>query len=79
MKKINNIKNESMKDEYNFDYSKAKTNRFAETVSEKVILYPIDEDVANVFQNPAEANNALRAIINAIPGKKRKRKLSKTS
>lgn len=72
MKKISNKINDGMKKEYDFDYSKAKTNRFAGTVKEKVILYPIDEDVANVFRNPVEANNALRAIIKAIPGKYKK-------
>ena len=69
MKKMSNKKNNSMKNEYDLDYSKAKPNRFAGIVKEKVILYPIDEDVAKVFQNPAEANKALRAIINAIPKK----------
>ncbi len=77
MKKISNEKNKNMKEEYNFDYSKAKRNRFADIVKEKVILYPIDEDVAKVFQNPTEANNALRAIINAIP--KTRKRLSKTN
>lgn len=67
-----------MKKEYNLDYSKAKPNRFAGTVKEKVILYPIDEDVAKVFRNPAEANKALRAIINAIPKKSSKKRISKT-
>ena len=66
-----------MKKVYDFDYSKAKANRFADTVKEKVILYPIDEDVANVFRNPVEANNALRAIIKAIPGKRTKKQLTK--
>ena len=76
MKKTANKKNAIMKKEYDFDYAKAKTNRFADTVKEKVILYPIDEDVANVFRNPVEANNALRAIIKAIPGKNTKKQLS---
>ncbi|HED37945.1 MAG TPA: hypothetical protein ENI76_06855 [Ignavibacteria bacterium] len=64
-----------MKNEYNLDYSKAKPNRFAGIVREKVILYPIDEDVAKVFKNPAEANNALRAIINAMPKKSARKQL----
>ena len=67
-----------MKSEYDLDYSKAKPNRFAGVVKEKVILYPIDEDVAKVFRNPAEANNALRAIINALPKKSVKKQLSIT-
>lgn len=57
---------EVIKKKYRVNYSKAKPNRFAGIVKEKVILYPIDEDVAEVFRNPADANNALRAIINAI-------------
>lgn len=77
MKKMLDKKNSDMKSEYDLDYSKSKPNRFAGIVKEKVILYPIDEDVAEVFQNPAEANNALRAIINAIPNKSAKKKLSR--
>ena len=66
-----------MKNKYELNYSKAKPNRFAGIVKEKVILYPIDEDVAKVFRNPAEANKALRAIINAIPKKSSGKRLSK--
>lgn len=77
MKNKLNKKNNDMKDEYDFDYSKAKPNRFANLVKEKVILYPIDEDVAKVFQNADEANNALRSIINAIPKKKGRKRVSK--
>ncbi len=70
------ILNNNMKREYDLDYSKAKPNRFANIVKEKVILYPIDKDVAKVFKNPTEANNALRAIIKAIPKKSIKKQLS---
>jgi hypothetical protein len=79
--KRNIIKKNSsgMKNEYDLDYSKAKPNRFAFTVKEKVILYPIDEDLAKVFQNPSQVNNALRAIINAVPQKISKKRLSKIS
>ena len=76
MKKISDKKSSnSMKNEYNFDYSKAKPNRFANIVKEKVVLYPIDKDVAEVFQNPVQVNNALRASINAVPSKTSKRKI----
>ncbi len=78
MKKTSNEKNKHMKNEYEFDYSKAKPNRFAGLIKEKVILYPIDEDVAKVFRNPTEVNNALRAIINAIPTGSVKKRLKKT-
>ncbi|MFA5804128.1 MAG: hypothetical protein WC879_05755 [Melioribacteraceae bacterium] len=80
MKRISIKKNNNgMKNEYDLDYSKAKPNRFAFTVKEKVILYPIDEDLAKVFQNPSQVNNALRAIINAVPQKNPKKRLSKMS
>ena len=68
-----------MKNEYAIDYSKAKPNRFAGIVKEKVILYPIDKDIAEIFQNPVEVNEALRAIIKAIPNKYIKKRLSKTT
>ncbi|KUG25695.1 hypothetical protein ASZ90_004476 [hydrocarbon metagenome] len=70
--------NNEMKAEFDFDYSKAKPNRFADIDKEKVVLYPIDEDVAKVFQNADEVNNALRSIINAIPKKKGRKRVSKT-
>ena len=66
-----------MKNKYELNYSKAKPNRFAGIVKEKVILYPIDKDVAKVFRSPDEANKALRAIINAIPKKSSGKRLSK--
>ena len=66
-----------MKNKYELNYSKAKPNRFAGIVKEKVILYPIDKDVAKVFRSPAEANKALRVIINAIPKKSSGKRLSK--
>ena len=69
--------NNRIKEEYDFDYSKAKPNRFANIVKEKVVLYPIDKDVAEVFQNPSQVNKALRAIINAMPQKTSKRRSRK--
>ena len=80
MKRISAKKNNNgMKEEYNFDYSKAKPNRFANIVKEKVVLYPIDKDVAKVFQNPTQVNKALRAIINAIPQKTSKSRSGKAT
>ena len=50
--------------EYDFDYRKAKPNRFAATPARHVIL---DEDVAKVFTTPESVNRALRALIDAFP------------
>jgi hypothetical protein len=49
--------------EYNFDYSKAKPNRFVK----KVINVTLDEDVAKVFTDSESVNKALRAILAALP------------
>lgn len=54
---------EDLLPEYNFDYSKAKPNRFAK----KVINVTLDEDVAKVFTDSESVNKALRAILTALP------------
>jgi hypothetical protein len=54
---------EDLLPEYNFDYSKAKANRFAQ----KVIIVTLDEDVAKVFTDSESVNKALRAILTALP------------
>ena len=56
--------NEDMLPEYDFDYKKAKQNRFAE---EYTITVTLDSDVAEVFTSSELVNNALRAVISAIP------------
>ncbi len=54
---------EDLLPEYNFDYIKAKPNRFAK----KVINVTLDEDVAKVFTDSESVNKALRAILTALP------------
>lgn len=63
MKKAQNS-NEEMMVEYDFDYKKAKENRFAREYSVTVTL---DPDVAEVFSSSESVNRALRAVISAIP------------
>ncbi len=62
--------NEELEDdllpEYNFDYSKAKPNRFA-TVKNENIIVKLEPEVAEVFRTSEEVNKALRAIISALP------------
>ena len=55
--------------EYNFDYSKARPNRFAAS-SDKTITVKLEPDVAKVFQTSDEVNRVLRAIISVIPKEK---------
>ena len=62
--------NEELEDdllpEYNFNYSKAKPNRFATAKNENIIV-KLEPDVAEVFRTSEEVNKALRAIISALP------------
>ena len=51
--------------EYEFDYRKAKPNRFAAAAKRTVVV--LDEDVARVFTTPEAVNKALRALIEAMP------------
>lgn len=51
--------------EYNFDYQKAKPNRFA--ASERARMVVLDEDVAAVFATAESVNKALRALIEVVP------------
>lgn len=60
---------EDLLPEYNFDYSKARPNRFADEEKETSITVILESDVAKVFKTSEEVNQALRAIISAIPKK----------
>jgi hypothetical protein len=53
--------------EYQFDYQKAKPNRFA-TQAEKqpLTVVVLDEDVAQVFKTPESVNKVLRALIESM-------------
>ena len=57
--------NQDMLPEYNFDYANAKPNRFA---TQKIpVTVTLDADIAQIFTNSEAVNNALRAILMALP------------
>jgi len=58
---------DDMLPEYDFDYSKAKPNRFASAGLKRRVTIVLDEDVAKVFTTPESVNRALRAFIEAMP------------
>jgi hypothetical protein len=60
-----NSDSDDMLPEYDFDYSKAKPNRFV--TAEAGITVVLDADVAAVFKTSEAVNKALRAILSAIP------------
>jgi hypothetical protein len=64
---MNNTDNadEDLLPEYDFDYAKAKPNRFA--AKPVPITVTLDADIAEVFKDSTAVNNVLRAILLAIP------------
>lgn len=56
-----------MRQEYRFDYRKARPNRFAALANCEPLVVMVDPDIAEVFTTPESVNHALRAVIAAIP------------
>lgn len=63
-------KRDTMREEYRFDYRKAKPNRFAARMSPDVIAVVLDPDVAAVFRSSEAVNSLLRSVISAMPESK---------
>ncbi len=56
--------------EYRFDYTKARPNRFAGRISKSALVL-LDPDVAKVFKSGESVNSVLRAILAAVPLKRK--------
>ncbi len=56
--------NDTMLPEYEFNYTKAKPNRFAQQTP---ITVTLDADVAQVFTTSEAVNRVLRSILTALP------------
>ena len=61
------VDTDDMRDEYRFDYSKAKPNRFADKIGQDRLMIVLDSDVAVVFKTPESVNRVLRALIATMP------------
>jgi hypothetical protein len=59
-----------MQKEYRLDYHRARPNRFAEKMSEGVVVVILEPDVAAVFKSSAAVNALLRSVIAAMPESK---------
>lgn len=53
--------------EYQFDYQKAKPNRFASRSEQNQTKVIVLDDVAKVFTTSESVNKVLRALIEAMP------------
>jgi hypothetical protein len=60
-------KTNGMRSEYKFDYSQSRPNRFAGRVSKDHLIVLLEPDIAKVFKTPESVNNALRALLSAMP------------
>jgi hypothetical protein len=78
MKKTSNAKSrrkraDEMESEYDFDYSKAKPNRFAGRIAKDQTVVLLDPEVSKVFTDSESVNAALKALIAAYPRTSKKR------
>ena len=65
------LKQDELRSEYRFDYSKSKLNRFAGQMAEGTVAIVLEPDVAAVFKSSEAVNTLLRSIISAMPSAKR--------
>ena len=68
--KKNNIvlDDDEIPEEIDFNYNKARLNRFAERYKEtNPLVVLLDPDIAEFFTTSEEVNKVLRAIIEAMP------------
>jgi hypothetical protein len=56
-----------LREEYRFDYTRARPNRFAGRRRAKSVVVLLAPDVAKVFKDGESVNDALRAILKAFP------------
>jgi uncharacterized DUF497 family protein len=61
---------DGLRREYRFDYSKAKPNRFAEGFQPGAVAVLLDPDVAQVFKNAESVNSVLRALMTTMPARR---------
>jgi len=52
---------------YEFDFRKARPNRFAGRADKDTVIVVLDPDVSKVFSTRQAVNTALRALITAMP------------
>jgi len=64
-------RSDEMRAEYDFDYGKARPNRFAGRAGKDCTVVVLDRDVSKVFFTSKSVNTALRAFIAAMPHKAR--------
>lgn len=62
-----NTKSQDMLSDYDFDYTKAKPNRFAGRIAKDRLVVLLDPEVSKVFADSESVNSALRQLITTLP------------
>ena len=58
---------DDLRPEYQFDYQKARPNRFVGRVDPKAVVITLEPDVSQVFTTSESVNKILRVLISAMP------------
>src|SRR5204863_3876949 len=66
-KRASKHRSRDLQPEYDFDYSKAKPNRFAGRIAKDQTVVLLDPEVSKVFNDSESVNAVLRALITALP------------
>lgn len=64
----NDLPEESMRNEYDFDYSKGIRGKYKRQLSEEEGYIKLLPEVRKIFKTSESVNKALLAFINAYPG-----------
>lgn len=56
-----------MRPEYDFDYNKARPNRFTGRVNQDQLVVVLDREISQVFTTPESVITVLRALITSMP------------
>jgi hypothetical protein len=67
--------NDDLESNYDFDYAKAKPNKYALLPKEQMVVL-LEKDITRYFRTPDEVTNALRSLIQAIPPRDQRAGLS---
>jgi len=58
---------DELRPEYRFDYGASRPNPYAESLRGRAIAVVLDPEVAQAFPTSESVNNALRAVMAAVP------------
>lgn len=61
------VRSSGLRAEYDFNYSRSRSNRFASRLGPQTVAVVLEADVAQVFDSSRAVNKLLRSVIAATP------------